>query len=69
MLGRTAYALAAGHSATIAVRLTATGRRALAKAKHHRLSAKVSVTAIGGVTAIGSVVLSEPAPKRKHRHR
>jgi hypothetical protein len=69
VLGQTIYALAAGHSATIAVRLTSTGRRALAKAKHHRLSAKVSVSAIGGATAIGSVVLSAPAPRHKHRHR
>lgn len=69
VLGRTTYALAAGHSATIAVRLTSTGRRALAKAKHHRLSAKVSVSAIGGATTIGSVVLSEPAPRHRHRHR
>lgn len=68
VLGRTKYALGAGHSAVIAVPLTSTGKSALAKAKHHRLSAKVSASAIGGVTAIGSVVLSEPAPKHKHRH-
>jgi hypothetical protein len=69
VLGRTTYALAASRSAAIAVRLTSAGRSALARAKHHRLSARVSASAIGGATAIRSIVLSEPAPKHKHRHR
>ncbi len=69
VLGRAAYMLAAGHSATIAVHLTSTGRHALATAKHHRLSAKLSATVIGGRTKSISVVLSEPAPKRKHGRR
>jgi hypothetical protein len=69
VLARGPYALAAGHSATIAVRLTSAGKSALAKARHHRLSAKASVSVIGGVTAIGALVLSEPAPRHRHRHR
>lgn len=69
VLGRATYALAAGHGATIIVRLTSTGRHALATAKHHRLSAKLSATVIGGLTKSTSVVLSEPAPKHKHGRR
>jgi hypothetical protein len=69
VLARGPYALAAGRSATIAVRLTSAGKSALAKAKHHRLSARVSVSVIGGATAIGALVLSEPAPRHRHRHR
>ncbi len=69
VLGRGAYALASGHSATILVRLTSTGRRALAKARHHRLSAKIIASVIGGATKFMPVVLSEPAPKHKHHRR
>lgn len=69
VLARGPYALAAGHSATIAVRLTSAGKSALAKARHHRLSAKASVSVIGGATAIGALVLSEPTPKRRHGRR
>jgi hypothetical protein len=68
VLGRASYALLAGHSATIAVRLTSAGKSALAKAKHHRLSAKLSASVIGGVTKSTSVVLSEPATKHRHGH-
>jgi hypothetical protein len=68
VLGRGSYALAAGHNATIVVHLTSIGKNALARARHHRLSAKASASVIGGATAIGSIVLSEPAPKHKHRH-
>jgi Carboxypeptidase regulatory-like domain len=69
VLGRGAYVLAAGHSATVLVRLTATGRRVLATARHHRLSARLSASVIGGATKFASVVLSEPVPRHKHRHR
>jgi hypothetical protein len=69
VLARGPYALAAGRSAAIAVRLTSAGKSALAKARHHRLSAKVSVSVIGGATVIGALVLSEPAPRHRHRHR
>jgi hypothetical protein len=69
VLGRGTYALAAGHSTTIAIHLTSTGKNALARARHRRLSVRVSASVIGGATAIGSVVLSEPAPKHKHHGR
>jgi hypothetical protein len=69
VLGQGAYVLAAGHSATVLVRLTATGRRVLATARHHRLSARLSASVIGGATKFASVVLSEPVPRHKHRHR
>jgi hypothetical protein len=69
VLGRGAYALAAGHSTTVAVHLTSIGKNTLAKAKHHRVSASARVSVIGGATVIGSVVLSEPAPKHKHGRR
>jgi len=65
LLGRGSYALSAGHSATIAVRLTSTGKHALAGAKHHRLSANLSVSVAGGTAIQGPVVLSEVL----HRHR
>ncbi len=48
VLGRAAYALAAGHSATIAVHLTSAGKGALATAKHHRLSVKASAAVTVG---------------------
>lgn len=69
VLGRGAYALASGHSATILVRMTSAGRRALAKARHHRLSAKIIASVIGGATKFMPVVLSEPAPKHRHGRR
>jgi Carboxypeptidase regulatory-like domain len=68
ILGAGAYSLAAGHSATIVVPLTSTGRHALASAKHHRLSARASASVIGGATASRSIVLSQ-APPAKHRHK
>ena len=70
ILGRASYSLAAGHSATVAVHLTATGRTALAKAKHHELAAKVSVSVVGGRTLSQSVSLSEASPaKGKSKHK
>jgi hypothetical protein len=69
VLGRAGYVLALGHRATVAVRLNATGRHALAAARHHRLTVGLSASVIGGVTKSTSVVLSEPAPKHKHGRR
>jgi Carboxypeptidase regulatory-like domain len=72
ILGYGSYALPAGHTATIQVRLTATGKHALARARHHRLSAKVIASVIGGTTARKTVVLSQVVTathKHKHRHR
>lgn len=72
ILGYGSYALAAGHTATIQIRLTATGKHALARARHHRLSAKVIASVIGGTTARKAVVLSQVVTathKHKHRHR
>ncbi len=66
VLGRGSYSLAAGHSATIVIGLTSTGRHALAKARHHRLSVRLLVFVSGGATLSRSVVLSEVV---KHRHR
>ena len=68
VLAKGSYSLAAGKSATITVRLTAAGNSALAKARRHRLSGKVSVTVIGGITAQKPVVLSG-ATKRKGKHK
>jgi hypothetical protein len=69
VLGKASYSLAAGHSATISIHLTATGRAALAKAKHHELAAKVSVSVVGGTTLSGSVFLSEAPAKGKSKHK
>jgi Carboxypeptidase regulatory-like domain len=67
-LAKGSYSLAAGSSATIAIRLTAAGKRALAQAKSHRLSVKAVVTVMGGPTVRSSLVLSE-APPAKHGHK
>ena len=67
VLGRGSYTLSAGQSATILVRLTHTGKKALATARHHRLSATARVSLSGGVVKYVSILLSEK-PK-KHRHR
>jgi hypothetical protein len=70
ILGNTSYSLAAGHSATISIHLTATGKAALAKAKHHELAAKVSVSVAGGTTLSESVSLSKAPPaKGKSKHK
>jgi hypothetical protein len=65
-LGKASYSLAAGHSATIAVHLTAAGKAALAKAKHHQLSVAVVASVSGGTAAKRVVVLSEAATT-KHK--
>ncbi len=65
VLGKGVYALSASHSATIFVPLTRTGKRALARARHHRLllTARVSVT--GGTAIRESVLLSELVHRRR----
>jgi hypothetical protein len=68
ILGKGSYTLAAGHGATVAVRLTARGTRALSRVPRHRLSVRVSVSVGGGTTVTQSVVLSE-APPAKHEGR
>jgi hypothetical protein len=65
VLGKGSYSLAAGTKATIAVRLTAAGKSALAKAKRHKLSGKAGVSVTGGLTVQKSVVLSEAGKKKK----
>ena len=70
VLGKTSYTLVAGHSATIGIRLTAAGKTALAKARHHELVAKVSASVTGGTSLSESVLLSEAPPaKGKSKHR
>ncbi len=68
VLAKGSYSLAAGSSATIAVRLTAAGRSALAGAKGHKLPVKAVVTVTGGPAVKDSLVLSE-APPAKRRHK
>ena len=63
VLAKGSYSLAAGKKGTIAVRLTAAGRSALAKAKRHKLSGKAGVSVTGGKTVQKSVVLSETKKK------
>ncbi len=59
ILGKATYSLAAGHSATIGIHLTAKGKSVLAKAKRHQLTAEVIASVVGGVATKKSVVLSE----------
>jgi hypothetical protein len=66
VLGKVSYSLAAGHSATIGIRLTAAGKTALAKAKHHQLAVEVVASVTGGKVAKKAVVLSE-AVTTKHK--
>jgi hypothetical protein len=66
VLGKGAYTLAAGHSAMIAVRLTASAQSELARDKHHELSAKVLVSVSGGKTVSETVLLSEAPPAKRH---
>jgi hypothetical protein len=47
VVGRGGYALVAGASGTVEVRLNATGRRLLSAAEHHRLTVKIVVSVIG----------------------
>ncbi len=66
VLGTGAYTLSADRSATIVFHLSKVGRRALARASHHRLPVTVQVSVTGGTAIRESVVLSEPVHKR-HR--
>ena len=66
VLGKVSYSLAAGHSATIGIRLTAAGKTTLAKAKHHRLAVEAVASVTGGKAAKKAVVLNEAAA-RKHK--
>jgi hypothetical protein len=66
ILAEGSYSLAAGHGATVAVHLTAKGRRALAAASQHKLSAKLSASLTGGKSVNESVTLGEARPA-KHR--
>jgi Carboxypeptidase regulatory-like domain len=67
ILGHGSYALEAGHSATVVVHLTATARNALARARNHRLSVRVSASVLGGTTASRSVVLIQRPAKHMGR--
>lgn len=66
-LAKGSYTLAAGKKATISVRLTSTGKSALAAAKGRKLSGKAGVTVASGTAVTKSVVLSEAATKRKRK--
>ena len=66
VLGRGSYALTAGQNATILVRLTHTGKNALARARHHRLAATARVSVTGGVAKYVSILLSEKPGKHRH---
>lgn len=68
VLARGAYALAAGHSATIAVPMTRAGLSALNGASHHRLSARLLVSAAGGATTQAQVLVRRPS-RGHHHHR
>ena len=63
ILAKGSYSLAAGHSATIALRLTSLGKSALAKAKQHRLAATAVASVTGGKTVKRSVALSQVIAK------
>jgi Carboxypeptidase regulatory-like domain len=69
VLARGSYALTAGQRATIRVYLTLAGRNALARARHHRLSATARVSVTGGVAKYVSIQLSEKPRKHSHRRR
>ena len=66
-LAKGSYTLSAGKKATVSVRLTSTGKSALAAAKGHRLSGKAGVSVASGTTVTKSVVLSEVATKGKRK--
>jgi Carboxypeptidase regulatory-like domain len=70
VLATGSFSLAPGQSATIDLSLTVQGRRALAKARRHRLSGKLLASVTGGPSVLKPVVLSEVVkPKRKAKHR
>jgi hypothetical protein len=63
ILAKGSYFIVAGHSATIALRLTSVGKSTLAKAKRHRLAAEVVASVTGGKTVKRPIVLSQAAAK------
>jgi hypothetical protein len=65
ILAEGSYALTAGHSATILVRLTHTGKNALATARHHRLLVSTRVSVTGGTAVREPVMLSEVVHRRR----
>jgi hypothetical protein len=68
VLAKGAYTLGAGHTTTVVMQLNSSGKSALAKAKHHRLSAELLAYVFGGATAERPVLLGEkPAKHRKKR--
>lgn len=68
VIAKGTYSLAAGTSTTVAVRLTAAGKSALAVAKAHKLPIQTIVLVAGGKTATGSAVLSGTVTKsKKHK--
>lgn len=69
VLGKGAYTLAAGRSATIAVHLTASVHSELARDRHHELSARVLVSVSGGKTVSETVLLSAAPPAKRHGKR
>ena len=67
VLGTGIYALSVDHSAMILIHLTMTGRQALTRTRHHRLSATVQISVTGGTSTSGQVMLSEVAHRRRRR--
>jgi hypothetical protein len=66
VLGKSSYTLAAGHSATIVIHLSAATAKALAKAVHHQLAAELIASVSGGKEARKSIVLAA-ASAAKHK--
>jgi hypothetical protein len=58
VLATGSFSLAKGESGTIALRLTATGQRLLAHAKHHPLQARLVLFVAGGKITTTSVRVS-----------
>jgi hypothetical protein len=65
VLGKGAYSVSAGHSATVSVRLTAAAVKDLAKARHHELSLELVATLAGGSEIRKPVLLSLAASTHK----
>jgi hypothetical protein len=69
VLAKGAYTLGAGHTTTVVVQLNSSGKSALAKAKHHRLSVELLASVFGGATAERPVLLGEPPAKHRKKSR
>jgi hypothetical protein len=65
VLGKGAYTVNAGHSATVSIRLTAAAARGLAKARRHQLSVELEATLAGGAETRKPVLLSLAASPHK----